>query len=511
MGLRTLTRQTAGKYRETTAAIALDLNRDDDMTYLQSVLSDSRSSSRESWKWFEKLGTIHKAVSRSARIAGYARFRAVRVNEDGTDGDQITDGLPADIVSGIYSPWGGTRGLIDRFYALMKVSGDSYLIRIRDEDGVDGYHMLSSDEFDGDGTDLSMVSTENGPLRWNTLPSSGGGVTSLIQRECEIRDMLGRVWLPGRRFIDQADSPLAALSTECEILHTLTLALKGRIRSRFALAGMMYIPSEIQNVVVAGLKGRKSMDILDYLSQAMRANVADYENASVTLPIMLRGPGQHAEQLRWISMDRDLLEADLKLREQLIDEILFGLDINQGATKGSESANHWGAWAMSDEEIRIAVQPDLDILTWAMTRLILHPQLEDDGMAPDQIMKVRVAWDISESAVRTNRQEDTRQAHELGLAAGKSVMRVTGLTDDDLMLPQEQIRQVGRQMKNPYLALFTGTDESDIDWDEVERFGTGGKPGPGAETATEDSSTGPGVGDPGSPGGGDADKDEKPE
>ena len=427
------------------------------------------------------------------------------MKEDGSDGNTVTDGLAADIVQNIYSPWGGVRGLIDRFYTLMKVPADSTLIRIRDEDGVDGYHFMSPDEIDRESTDGTA---RPGPLRWNTLPVSSAGVSSLIQREVAVNDVLGRVWLPGRRYVDLPDSALGALKTECEILHTLTLSLKGKIRSRFALAGLWYVPSEITNVVVAGKQGNKTMDVLDYLSRALSANVTNYETAEVVLPILLRGPGAFADQLKIINIDASLLDADLKLRGQLIDEILFGLDIQTGAVKGTETANHWGAWAMSDEEVRIAVQPDLDILTWALTRLILHPQLEDAGMAPDQILKVRVAWDVSESAVRTNKQEDTRQAHDLGIANQASVARVTGLTDTDLMDEDEIIRWVGRLTKNPPLMLH-GIEVPPEEWEDAKTWGK--SPGPAPDSPTEDSSVGPGVGDPGSPGGGDTDKDERPE
>jgi hypothetical protein len=44
---------------------------------------------------------------------------------------------------------------------------------------------------------------------------------------------------------------------------------------------------------------------------------------------------------------------------------------------------------------------------------------------------------------------------------------------------------------------------ADVDWEEVAKFG--GKTGPGAETGGDKAKAGPGVGNPGAPGGGDRD------
>ena len=293
----------------------------------------------------------------------------------------------------------------------------------------------------------------------------------------------------------------------------MTKSLKGRIRSRFALAGLLFVPSEITNVVVAGRRGGASMDIFDYLSKAMSTSVSRHDEASVALPIMMRGKGEAGAQIRWITIDRELLEADLKLRNQVIEEILFGLDIQPAATRGEGDQTHWNAWATSDEELRIAVQPDLDIVCFDLTRLILHPALEDAGWGMDRIAKVRIAWDISESAVRSNKQEDTRQAFDLGLASGQSVRRVTGLGDEDAASYNEYLHWAGRQTKNEYLMLTTATSPEQVDWAKVELYsGKAKPPGPAPDSPTEPTKVGPGVGDPGSPDDRDSDtpKSEEP-
>ena len=283
------------------------------------------------------------------------------------------------------------------------------------------------------------------------------------------------------------------------MLHGLTEAMRSNIFSRFALAGMMFIPSEIQDVKIVGKGDAPSTDILSWLMEAMSRNVVNISDAKARLPILLRGKGESGEQIRHITIDREVFQTDIELRNDLIERILFGLDIQKQATKGTEQSSHWSSWMASDEEVRIAVQPDLDTMCWALTRLVLHRQLQEDGMAPEQIMRLRVAWDMSEAAARTNKQEDTRQARDMGLAKGDTVLRVSGLSvTDDKMDDQERIRWIGEKQSNVYLACFTGDSYDDIDWEMAGKFAKL-PPGPPDESETEDTTVGPGVGDPGSP------------
>jgi hypothetical protein len=108
---------------------------------------------------------------------------------------------------------------------------------------------------------------------------------------------------------------------------------------------------------------------------------------------------------------------------------------------------------------------------------------------------------MSESAVRTNRQEDTRQSYDRGLVKGDAVMRVTGFSpEDDRMGAQEYTRLVGMKTNNAYLALFDGDTYDEIDWEKAALFAKV-KTGPtdDARGSDEKPSAGPGTGDPGSP------------
>lgn len=487
---------------ELAASIDIDPGLKSDQRYLRTTVATSRHSSRQLWDWFDKIGEVHYAISRAARIAGYAKPKCVLLDDAGKIQEEVTEGIPAEIVRSITSPYGGTRALVDRFYTLMKVPADSYLVRLRDDDGdPEGYHFLSPDELDV--ASFASWRSNNARLRWITVPhNADGGSNDRFTRPIRRKDMLGRVWTPSRRYVDLADSALGALSTECETLHMLTESIKGKLMSRFALAGILYIPNGISTARTrrnqATLAGQPVDDTLSYLVSAMTRNVKTWDDATVGLPILLKGNPDLADKIRHITTDREIFEADINLRAELISRILNGLDSNQDMTKGTSDQNHFGVWASADEERRVAVQPDLEIMSWALTRLVLHAELQRiGGMAPEQILRYAVWYDLSDASVRANQQEDARQLRDRGLISGDATLRMSGVQKEDRIGEEEYVRWVGRQVKNPILMLH-GMDVADeIDWEAAGEWPA--STGPSSDSPADDPEAGPGEGDPGSP------------
>jgi hypothetical protein len=474
--------------------------------YLHTLLSVSKNhllDHTNPWDWYEKLGEVHYAVSRAARIAGYTRLFPEYEASPGEWAEK-QEGKPAAIVDGIYSPYGGVRGLISRYFTLMKVPADSHLIRVKNKGVYDGYQFLSADEIDQTGLEASAT-RESGAteLRWRTLPLSDAGETA--QRTVAREDYLGRVWVPSDRWIDMPESPLVALDTECEVLWLSTLSMKAKMHSRFATAGLLFIPQSMRaaswarpdNGLVEGVQDAGKIDnVLNTIIQGMTRNTLDKENASYYLPMLVSGPDDVGEKIRHILFDTEIWANEMDIRRELIDRILMGLDIQQQATKGIGESAHWSAWAVSDEELRLVAKPDVQAACWAFTRLILHRQLKAEGMRDEEIVRWRVGFDMNEAASKTNLQEDARQLEDRGHLSGKTARSVSGFGEDDAMDEQEQVRWVGRQSRNPYLMLFTGDKIDDVDWDKALQFS--GKTGPSGKVG-DDPLTGPGVGDPGSP------------
>jgi len=492
----------------------IDLTRPSDATYMRSVVATTRFRSMRGWQWYRDIGEIHYAVSRGAKVAGYTTLKVVKRNADGTPGQEITSGAEADVLSMLQSPYGGQRGLVERFFTLMKIPGDAYLIRCRDNEGdVEGYDWLSADEIDRGGLGDVAVTGDRDPIfradqqiNRIILPASDGNAMSLMV-PVQAQDFIGRVWRPAGQYVALADSPMRSLDIECERLDLLTKNIRAKLLSRFALNGVFFVPSVIATIRSGEPSGKANEQfhdntVLDRLIAAATWAVTNHEQPEAAVPIFMSGPGQYADMIRHITTDREIMEVDMKLRAELLDRILMGLDTQKSSVTGSQDSNHWSAWASSDEERRVNIQPDIETMCWALTRMVLWRELKDRNIPSGRISKCMVWYDMSQASAKTNLSEDARQARDRLLVGDAAARRLTGIPETDAPNEDEYVRMVGIKTQDPYLATF-GMDVADkIDWDKVK---TTKAPGPDPQSNPDEAPVGPGVGQPGSPDDNDSD------
>lgn len=484
---------------------AIDISDQKDRGYLEAVVSINGDAA-DAWLNYRRIGEVRYAITRSAKIAGYGRLVAVRVDALGNIVEQKTTGVEAEIVDSIYGRFGGTRGLIERFYTLMKVPGQSFLTRVVEGDIEDGYWFLSASELPTE-ADYETAAANSQGRTWRTRRAAGvGGRWDAFDRQIAPKDFLGRVWSPDHEFVEDVNSPMSSMRGMCQQLHDLTESIQGRLRSRFAHAGILLIPNEINDAAIAGdaPSDRKYHNdkVLNYLIHVMTTNVVNHAQGMAQIPILLKGPAAVIDKVRHEVMDAQIAETDLKLRAELIDRILTALDQQKQAVKGGEGTNHWGMWAVSDEERRITVQPDLEAMCHALTRLILWPELSKRNRAGGSIKPWRVWYDLSAASVHANMGEDVRQVFDRGGANLEYLRQVSGIPETAAMNDEQYVRWVGLQTQNPILMCY-GLQGVEATLEKAAMWGN--VPGPAPDSSADPSKAGPGTGDPGSPSSRDSD------
>lgn len=488
---------------EIVASASIELGEPGVLKRLRAIKTASEKDAERAWNWYDQLGEVHYAISRSARVAGYAKIHAVRYAPNGEVEKTIDSGMEADIAAMLESPYGGTRGLIERFMVMAKIPGDAYLLRCRDESGlVEGYDFMSTTEMDFGDLDSRERSDRVPPgesFRRTVVPAgrqgsvNGAGESQQTLHRAE--DLIGRVWRPSARFVELADSPMTALDINCELLDLLTKSLRGKLLSRLAMNGILFVPSglnELESVGSrAGTDGATSNKVISRLLAAATYNVLNHAHAESAVPIMVSGPGEQGQYLKFLEVDRQIFEVDMKLRNELIDRILYGLDVTPSTVKGMGDANHWSAWAVEDDERRVNVQPDIETMMWALTRMVLRSEMVERGAKPGRILKAGLWYDLTAANISTNLAEDARQGHDrITVISDAGVRRMTGIAEADAPSEAEIIRGFGRKHGDPYLATF-GLDAADeIDWDKVGKAGA--KTGPAADSPADTPEANPG-------------------
>ena len=152
------------------AAMPLNLSANpDDRAYVRELAGRRFGEISAGWKWYERLGTVRAAVERSAKIAGYTKFVAQRLAPDGTVETEIEDGRIAEAAQMFFARNGGTRGLVERFFVLMKIPAESWLVREEDDDGL---LLLVVERTRRERSRLRR--RDAGMMKWVTAPSASG-------------------------------------------------------------------------------------------------------------------------------------------------------------------------------------------------------------------------------------------------------------------------------------------------------------------------------------------------
>lgn len=499
----------------------INLGDRDDRDYLDATVAMGQAPSAQSWRWYEEIGEVRYAINRAARVAGYMTPYAEYVNGKGEVTRNHQDSPTVNrIVNDITSRFGGTRGLVQRYYALMKIPGEMVLIRFKDRgsSSYDGYWFLSPDEIERQGMDSVTVRSLSTPLIWKTARGArvASGSKDPFKREVAIDDVIGRVWNPSFRYVDECDSPMMAVNPLCEMLNDLTNSIKARIRSRFAMNGMLLVPSGMSDAAI-GVPTPETLlysnnKVLNAIIHIMTVNMVKYGGAAVDrLPIALMGPADELDKVKHLIFDAKVDEVDLKLRVELIGRVLEGLDQQKAATRDGAEQSHWGAWATDEAERRITVEPDLQQFDHLATRLILHKRLkEDEEWEDSRILGWRIRHKLNEAMTRVNQAEDFRQAFDRGELHGTALRRATGAEETDAPNDNQRLKQLGHKIGNPILAFY-GVDALTVHYDKASQWGKT-KPGPESTSDGDATPEGPGVSDPGSPNDRDSDapKTEEP-
>ncbi len=506
MGLlarRSITAVNPDNSRELTASAA---SITDPNGYMKSRAKNNWGRNRlaNTWKWYSKIGEIRYAVARAGRIAGHARLNVVMLDENGEPGELDRDAMSLKVAGTLRSTSGGQRQLVSRFYMLSKIQGVMHLLRVTDANGEPiAYDMLSTKQIEYREEKIYRVH------------SPAEGTMPQVDSEITKGNMLGDIWTPSPEWDELPESPLTALDDICNQLYLLTLGTTAKLRSRLATAGLLLLPTSLSTVAsaVAMTSGGPTYSTDPALNSLIRAFVvaiADPEAPAGASPILMKINPDDAKVVQHIDIAREVFATDMALREELIGRILAGLDVVPSNTggKGTEIKSHWGVWADDADNLRSNVEPELEVLSWALTQLVLWPELRRMGMPEMEISKRIVWYDPSKIQSKVNKVEDARQANDRGIVGPGTVRSASGFNEIDAMSDEEYVRWVGVKTGNAWLMAYGLDTLSDEDWEMAAKF-AGKKDGPSPVEQGDPAKAGPGVGDPGSPNPSDRDGDGK--
>jgi hypothetical protein len=285
--------------------------------------------------------------------------------------------------------------------------------------------------------------------RGDIKTSGGSGGGSVIMPDGEEytlklpQDTIFRVWNPRARKAWEADSPVrACLPTLREIIRT-TKTIDKANKSRLIGNGILFVPHEMslpssQAPTSAGkpdgapytppptMVGTPAVDQLQtLLVQTAMVAVEDEESMSAHMPVIAAVPGEQTKNILHLKFDDQVTEVAIKTRTDAIKRLAMGLDVSPERLLGvGETSNHWSAWAIGDEDVRLHIAPVMETICQALNEQVLRPMLEREGIDPDAYL---IWYDSSELTADPDKTDEATAAFDRGAITADAYRDFLGL------------------------------------------------------------------------------------
>ncbi|MBF6298218.1 hypothetical protein IU459_11770 [Nocardia amamiensis] len=379
----------------------------------------------EIWDLRDEIGEVRFSGDRTARSVSLMRPMIAKVESLGDEPVEVTDGLPGELGERMFSDPSATAQRLFRAAQHISFNGETLPI-IADSD---------DDLFTWEPCSVQELTPAGKSWQYND---------GLDTRRLDPTEHVVRAWIPHPRQRAWADCGARAILPVARELRGLTEHVSAQIDSRLAGAGILLVPQEIETLRGQGSPDRTNGDSDDDLDpfvadlmEMMLTPIKDRASAAALVPLVSKVPGDLVDKIKHIKFAEPLDPKAQELRSEAIRRIALGMDSPPEVLLGLGSgSNHWSAWAISEEDVKLAVAPVAVVIMHALTTGWLHRLLKAAGI-PDW-QKYLVWFDASALRLRPDRSADSRELYDRGELAGAAMLRENGFGDADLPTPDQK-------------------------------------------------------------------------
>lgn len=303
----------------------------------------------------------------------------------------------------------------------------------------------------------SAFKTEAGKVKVRRPKTKGGDWLELRDGT----DITIRCWRAHPNDVDQADSPTRAALVPLREIELLTKREFAELDSRLTGAGFWFLPEGVDFPRAPG-DPEGLAGFMAYAQRTAMRSMTSQDDASAMVPIMATLPdslwengGASAIKDGLVNFWSELSDKITEMKDKAIGRVAYSFEIPNETLLGMSTANHWTAWAISEEGIK-RIKSYLTYIADALTRGFLRPALAKMGVANPE--RYAFAFDTAPLAVRPNRTEDALQLHARHLISDEEAVKAAAFDPDQMPSKEERVVQmlVAMVPNHPELLLNPG-------------------------------------------------------
>jgi hypothetical protein len=445
---------------------AAERNQRDSLTAAAAILRSNRGTvvqkkrwQDEAWDNWRSQGELWYTTEWKGNAISRVRLKAAKIVPGSDEPEIVEEGPAAELVSRLAEGVGGQSVLMKSFSIKLDIAGDSYFIMYEDDDGVTHSNVYSTDVIRKDNSGNFSIQVDESA--WVPLPAES---------------LVVRIWNPDEQFPWLAISPTEpALGTLREIdLYNRKIITE--LTARVASNGVWLIPDEVTFPVREEFSDAADPLISEFIDVASKA-IQNPGSAAAALPIPMRVASEFIDKFKHIRFSDNVVAETLDGRDRALGRLAKMLNVPAEVLTGMGDVNHWGAWQIEDQAIRIHIIPTVETICRGLTVGYLEPGLSSQGLSEysddtpfdgvvdedEEGVRYVVWYDASELEKKPDLGERAVQLHDRVAISDAALRRATGFDDADAPTDEERDKQIltklaynGQQAVNSY-EMLTGT------------------------------------------------------
>lgn len=407
-------------------ASAVEVNYKDLLSWKTYRLGRDEYWQRELWRLYDIVGEFRFAANWVGAMMSRVRIYVATVDERGVIGPETTD---PEIQALADTMLGGPAAKAESLRLMginITVGGEFYIV------GKSGR---------GTDDDQWYIVTPSELTRWQSgvFYNSVDGPIQLLDNV----DMIVRVWTPHPRWIWLADSPAHGAMNIITELERLTKYIFSQIDSRLVGGGLLAIPDNMDNPGEADDTKGAADTLMAKLAEAGMASLRGEGSATGVLPVIIEVPEAALGKLELIRFDTGLSEQAIDLRKEAIMRFAYSMDFPPEVITGQGSSNHWSAWYVDENAIKVHIEPPMGRVCDALTTAYLRGALKKLNKDPKRFT---YWYDTAGLTARPTRLEDALNLYKQGLLSGDAVRAAGFFREDEAPSDEELASMFGKQL-----------------------------------------------------------------